>query len=252
MEIRPSIPLSVVLPTSPVGVRRAELDDLPVAECLRLVDKGKKLSNAEAAELQQRLRRDPRDLPARLRLLGRPHGETLSPAAFELLAGLIEHHPASLIAGQLSTMLPAFDARNSRIVELWRRQIAAQPENVRVLGNAAIWLQHCACLQPEYLEPCKELFTRIRELEPHNPEWADHLGLVCFFEAGGGYGTHPELAREDRQRLRATAAKDAVDYLTTANRLRAEQGLAGNGALTEYHYLQIAELACWRALRQRV
>ncbi len=251
VKTRPSTPPPETFPPPPAAVAPAGLDDLPVADCLRLVDEGKQLSKAAAAELELRLRREPRDLPARLRLLGRPHGETLSDAAFELLEGLIEHHPASLIAGQISTMLPAFDARNARVIEHWRRQIAAQPENVRVLGNAAIWLQHCACLQPDYLAPCKALFTRIRELEPRNPVWADHLGLVCFFEAGGGYGTHPELAPKQRQRLRATAAKDADDYLAMAKRLREELGLAGNGALTEYRYLQIAELACWRAMRRR-
>jgi hypothetical protein len=220
-----------------------------VAECWRLLDSGKTASAAEIAELELRLRRDPTDLPARLRLLGRPRGDTLSPAAFELLAGLIEHHPHSHIAGRISLMLPAFDSRSARIIELWQRQIAAHPDQVRVLGNAAIWLQHFSWLQPEYTGPCKALLTRAIAMEPDNPEWLDHLGLACFFEAGGGLDRHPDLARKLRKRMRSAATKNAINLLAIANRLRQEKGLDPSSTLSENHYIQIAELICWRARR---
>jgi hypothetical protein len=242
--VRGAASLESVAAASPPTV--TEPDELPVAECWRLVTEGRELSPAQAGELELRLQRDPRDLASRLRLLGRPQGDALTPAAFALLAGLIEHHPGSLIAGRISLMLPAFDSRSQQVLELWQRQIAAHPGKVRVLGNAAIWLQHYSWFRPEYNEACKALFTRVCTLEPTNPEWLDHLGLVCFFEAGG-LGRDPEMARKRRRRLRASAVKDAVQILAVARRLREQQGLDGHGGLSENHYIQIAELACWRA-----
>ena len=223
----------------------------PEAECWRLMAEGRHLTAAQASELELKLRRDPLDLLSRLRLLGRRDGDTLSPAAFDLLLGLIEHHPGSRIAGHVvSTMLPAFDFRCAKVIEQWQRQIAAHAADVRVLGNAAIWLLHYSWLQPQYSGACKALLMRLRELEPRNPEWAAHLGLVCFFEAGGGLGGNPEPTRKLPRKLRAAAAKKAADFLAVATRLREEQGLDGNSALSEYHYIRMAELACWRA-RQR-
>jgi hypothetical protein len=220
---------------------------LPEAECWRLLAEGRNLTAAQARVSELKLQRDPLDLPSRLRLLGRRDGDTLSPAAFDLLLGLIEHHPGSRIAGHISTMLPAFDFRCAQVIEQWQRQIAAHPTDVRVLGNAAIWLLHDSWLQPQYSGACKALLMRLRELEPRNPEWAAHLGLVCFFEAGGGLGGNPGPTRKLPRKLRAAAVKKAADLLAVATRLREEQGLDGNGALSEYYYIRIAELACWRA-----
>ena len=224
-------------------------DSPPLAECWRLVHQGKILTAGQVTELERILERDPQDLAARLQLLGRSHSDTLSPEAFELLAGLIEHHPGCPITGQVSLRLPAFDCRNRQVLGLWQKQLAEHPNQVRVLANAALWLKHFSWLRPEYRDACKALFARMCALEPNNPEWPDQLGLICYFEAGDGLSQAPKETSKHRKRRRAAAAKSAMNFLTIAKRLRAAQERLGNSHVSESHYIQIAELTCWRANR---
>ena len=191
-------------------------DKISLEDAWRLMDAGRKISAADFSAGESKLQKDPTDLVTRLQLLGHEaHGEVMPPAGVKLLLGLIENNPRSLIAGPICITLSVFYDQRTFIqaIELWEKNIKANPAAARILGNAAMWMEQSSMIQPKYKDQSKALFDKARALEPNNPDWAEHLGRAWLGEATTL--DSPEQAGE-----RIAAAKNCIKQFEEAERLR--------------------------------
>jgi hypothetical protein len=205
----------------PAQTQAGSPDKLTVSDCWRLMDEGRKLTVEQSAELEAKLEKDPQDIRTRLRLLGRPHGEAMSPAGVKLLIGLIENHPRSQIAGPICMVLSAFEGKaGQQCLDLWEKFVTANPDDPRVLGNAAMWMEHFGMFEVKYRSRAKVLFEKAHTFEPQNPEWLEHLARGSLLDAGDPkeLAELSELTPEER----VAAAKKAIEQFEAALRLRPE------------------------------
>jgi tetratricopeptide (TPR) repeat protein len=212
---------------------------LTVEDCWQLMDEGSKLTPAQVSELEAKLQEDPKDLPTRLRLLGHEaHGDAMPPAGVKLLLGVIENNPRSSVAGPICIVVSAFDQRTYRqAIDLWQNLIKANPDDARILGNAATWMEQFGVFHPEFHDQCKTLFEKARALEPQNPDWAEHLGRAWLFDAG--YREVPDQDYKLTPEQRVAAAKKGIEQFEAACRLRHERSRATYRLQNGKSYLSI-------------
>src|SRR5207245_824006 len=103
----------------------------------QLLTDGSKLSAAEAQQIEQHLVRDPEDLAARAKLISDYFASATVHPRQEHIFWFIEHHPESEIALYHSRSSLGSPADYDRARSLWLEQVAARPNDARVLGNAA-------------------------------------------------------------------------------------------------------------------
>ncbi|MEI7728910.1 MAG: hypothetical protein WCO56_05035 [Verrucomicrobiota bacterium] len=240
----PLSPTALVLTTNdpaPDKVTKPELivasvspDKLPVEDAWRLVEAGRKLSAADFSAGELKLQKDPTDLATRLQLLGHEgHGHPMSPAGVKLLLGVIENNPRSRIAGPICIVISAFDQQTfTRAIGLWQDFITANPADVRILGNAAMWMEQFAMVQPEFKGKSKALYEKVRALEPNNPDWAEHMGRAWLGEA-----TILNAPEQTDQRI--AAAKQCIQQFEAAERLRHQSSRDAYRMQSGESYLEI-------------
>lgn len=178
----------------------------------RLMGEGRKLTPENAAELDAKLKRDPKDIWARLLLIGyRKKGEKMPPDCVELMLGLVEHHPREPGTGAIYIMLSFFYDREAlrSAGTIWEKHVQAHPKDAQVLGNAAQWMSHAAMVEPKYRGKVREHFAQARALEPQNPLWAERFGGVLLGEA---YVLQPPDS--------AAALREAIAQFEAGMRLR--------------------------------
>lgn len=106
------------------------------------------LTTADAARMEQQLAREPDDLETRSKLIGYYFVQNVREPRLTHILWMIEHHPeAELTAFNSAGLSPRANALNTiadyeRASSLWRRQIAANPRDYRVLSNAAQFYLH--------------------------------------------------------------------------------------------------------------
>jgi hypothetical protein len=188
------------------------------------MEEGRRLSREQIPDLEAKLRLAPDDLATRLRLLGHAlRGEGLSAEGYRLLAGLIERHPRSPIAGPVCMTVSGL-APNRRIVDLWTRQLEANPDDLQIIGNAAMWMEHFGYCDPECRLRARNLFEKASRLQPQNPEWLEHLARASLAEAGYPRDLLSQNTLTPGQR--ADSARKAIALFEQAMRLRGEADCA--------------------------
>jgi len=189
---------------APMGVGHADPADVP-ADAWAVLDQGAKLAPAELPDLERRLRTKPGDLRTRLLLVGYhglvqgrvggeagPHGEPYD----SLILGLIEHHPRSILAGDVGML---FSRRTfDRGATLWLQLVKAYPNDAPILGNAGAFLT-ADILKADYWERGRTLLVEARRREPRTPRWPWKLGFVArrdFIDAGNSADGRRQAAVE--------------------------------------------------------
>jgi TonB family protein len=135
----------------------------------QLLTDGSRLSAAEAQQLEQQLARDPEDLAARAKLVSYYIANGIARPPRQQILWLIEHHPESEITIYFSRSHMLSQVDYDYVKTLWLEQVAAHPDNARVVANAAVFIGE----KDQFAE--EGLLKRVRQLEPSNPEWTRRL-----------------------------------------------------------------------------
>lgn len=181
---------------------------------------GFETSAEEAQRLEERLREQPGDLPARSRLIAYYFYQ----AQPEPLAGhvlyVIEHHPESALAGSdpVSAIYPRpIDPNWETKARLWREQATVHHSDARVQENAAQFL-----MQVDQ-EEAERLLERAMALAPENRRlkaklaalYAEALRAASYANAGlqaigRWYAVQPGFAASIEDKLKGATEADLV------------------------------------------
>ena len=134
----------------------------------QLLTEGSKLSAVEAQQIEQQLVRDPEDLDARARLMSYYVNNGREDASRNHTFWLIEHHPESEFANYWQAYLSSIQD-SDRAKALWLAQVAAHPDDARVLAHAAVFVGQ----KDQFAQ--EDLLKRARQVDPSNPEWTKRL-----------------------------------------------------------------------------
>jgi TonB family protein len=152
-----------------------------------------KITPTEAARLQKTLETNQEDVAARERLLAYYAARADDPsrlARFHLITWLIDNHPDSPLFARESAVFkpadfkPPYDADLRVITAAWQREAAANPDDVRILGNAVHELY-----QVNY-PLMAECLKQLRKIDSTNPRW-----VVLLASLYGSGVTSPELQK---------------------------------------------------------
>lgn len=135
-----------------VGTARAE----GLADSLTATDKqgrtrvaaalraGAAFTAEETKHAEERLAADPKDVDARLSLIGcRSVSMEAEGTVRPLVLGLIEHHPRASVADAVAQILSTAgsdEATWDAVQQAWARLVAEQPDDASLLGNAGVFL----------------------------------------------------------------------------------------------------------------
>jgi len=182
---------------------------------------GGEISPEEAKELEAALAEHPDDLWGRAVLMGyyhRKHGDAEARAALEKHAlWLIRNKPESIYAGSHEVQfMPQFFGKGpyTEAAAIWKEHVAKNPENPRILGNAAaFFMVSDQELTRKYLEKCAAL-------EPANREWQSRLAASYSLSSmtANMLGTKTPGQPEDAKK--ALEAKEKELSLTTGVAIR--------------------------------
>ncbi len=149
-----------------------------------MASEGRTLYPATADLLEKKLVENPNDLDSRLKLLGYYKGK-MNEKLFKLrsthVLWFIENDPSGAIFGTAYVQVDRRfeDETYAAAMTLWNEQIQKQPENTRILSNAARF-----ALRNDR-EMAVKFLTRAKEIDPQSPEWARRLAgvyeLTAFF-----------------------------------------------------------------------
>lgn len=161
--------------SSPGGTERLE-----AAELLR---EGRKLTEEEADRLEEKLRTNPDDLPARTQLLGYYFLKGFKSASARKnrqrhIMWIVQNHPSARIAGSAEARLDPIIDREAydRAKQLWLEQVETHRENTAILGNAAAFF-----LIPD-MDISEDLLRKAQSLQPDNPQWSERLGNLYLLK----------------------------------------------------------------------
>jgi tetratricopeptide (TPR) repeat protein len=164
----------------------------------KLMAEGRAFTPEQVKAAETRLRENPKDLATRVRLMGfyapfhkdEPVKQELWKKYAPLVLGIIEIYPESDLAGSLARALGEGEAfftvpegsvnYYNEGLKLWDKLMAANPTNVLIVGQAAIYRSENV-FQPQ--EPTMRLFEKACELDPRNPRWPQKLGDVYLQQA---------------------------------------------------------------------
>ena len=172
--------------------------------------RGMRLTQPEADALEKTLEQQPDELEARSIL-----------AAYYMLNGfnstkaaerhathvlwIIKEHPDAPIAGKPACWLDRDldTGAYSKAATLWEEQVKANPQDARVLGNAALFL-----LRSES-DKAESYLTKARALEPENPEWPEKLGHLFALRSRKMSETDIEAAKKSLDAYETALGKTA-------------------------------------------
>lgn len=141
-------------------------------------EKGRGLSAAEAAALEQRLLDNPQDLGARAQLVGYYHaGRRTNPRRHtQHVLWFVRNLPESeVLDSRRARISPMFDADGYLAAKrVWQRLVRREPDNVAILRHAAGFHGSSEAAV------AAELLRQAEGVEPSNPEWARELGRLAW------------------------------------------------------------------------
>ena len=171
--------VAMTVSTSAHAAQPTTTEEPTRADVFKLIQAGMILSEDQAQRLELRLADDPDDLDARISLLGyyrfqSPEFSVVQGDAARHALWIIENAPAHPIAGQ-----PFVDLRGlvhpaglASAKKMWEKNVAADPTNTKILGNAARYFMFSDRKRTE------THLLEARRLEPDNPEWPERLGRL--------------------------------------------------------------------------
>jgi len=144
-----------------------------------LTQSGQKMTLEEKETLESHVSRNPRDIDARTRLLGyyflkgRQDTDAASAKRRHVL-WLIENAPESEVAASPYAQIHAFLDPEGYVQarDAWKQAIQESPDNLKILGNAAAFVQ----MQDRKL--AEELLLKGQTLDSRNPHWPSSLGRL--------------------------------------------------------------------------
>ena len=155
---------------------------------------GIRLTATEATTLENALEKEPENLEYRATLVayytGARHGSSNAAASYrEHALWILRNHPASSVAGLPHVRLdPMLDAKAYReAVQIWDEHIQAHPSHIEILSNAASFFTIAEKDRTE------EYLTKLRQIDPDNPEWCDRLGHL--YALGSYTSAGPDVAQ---------------------------------------------------------
>lgn len=164
------------------------------------------LSVDEVAALEEKVDLDPEDIASRAKLLGyyflaRRQDDSIRAARQGHVLWLIEHAPTLEITGSPYAGLDSISDPDGYVAAktAWLKQIEAELDDVRVLGNASRFFTLTD------RELAVETLEKAHALDLKNPEWLERLGQIHFLEM---YGDSPAK--------RTNKAKTALEYFEAA------------------------------------
>jgi tetratricopeptide (TPR) repeat protein len=206
-----------------------------------LLYSGKSLSKPKAEEFEATIRKTPEKVDERLVLIGYYTANGKSSLDRGRLRThvlwMIENHPEHPATAEPSLRdLPDDVEGNTKILELWRKNVEMHPDDFAVLKNAEKFFFGKDPVEAD------RLIHRISEQEPNNREWPNELAqLYRMFGIPGEPIDNPgQRATEAYNRVlaltRPTAAREALagDMAEAAFKLG---DFAGAAALAKIHLL---------------
>ncbi len=148
------------------------------------VQNGRDFSAEVASELEARLIKDPKDLRARLSLIGhyqRLPEEKKDPAnALTHLLWMVDNRPTDFVCYTLSLGREFTDEQYNEFEKRWTEQVRLHPNDDKIAGNAGSALAHRnRSLSWQY-------FKQAQALNPIEPRWTRRLAKRARFEALNG------------------------------------------------------------------
>ena len=148
-------------------------------------ESGSDLAPHEVSALEDQLELDPRDVPARARLLGyysdlaRYYHQSAQQRRREHILWLIEHAPESEILGAGELEVDPFESPEGYVEgkRTWLRHIERDPGNLKLLAHAASFLW------PPDRDLARQLLQRAQSQDSSNPAWAFRLGEMYLLDA---------------------------------------------------------------------
>lgn len=148
-------------------------------------ESGSDLASHEVSALEDQLELDPRDVPARARLLGyysdlaRYYDQSAQQRRREHILWLIEHAPESEILGAGELVVDPCESPEGYVdgKRTWLRHIERDPGNLKLLAHAASFLW------PQDRDLARELLQRAQSQDNSNLEWASKLGGMYLVDA---------------------------------------------------------------------
>jgi len=142
----------------------------------------RKLSPSEVLEVEKKVTGSPGDLEARERLLKHyltERGDTARAARARHVLWIVANAPEAEIAGRPEArLIKGIDSESyAEARALWLGHLASNPQNLKILTNAAQFL-----LLNDRAE-AEGLFKRGTEIEPANPRWNEKLAELYMLEA---------------------------------------------------------------------
>jgi serine/threonine protein kinase len=171
------------------------------------------LTDEEVRALEAAVKRKPDDLASRIKLLknswARPESDMRKAHQAHVL-WMIENQPRNAIHATREGGLNAFQDGGTadQATALWRKQVAANPKDPVVLGNAAAFLGRAGGILDEsrYDEP-EALLMRCRQLEPQSVHWPMELAQLYHLKWIGAESD------ADRKRFALQAVKELEQAL---------------------------------------
>jgi len=246
MKISKWIVLAVALLAIPVSSAPAQQS--PQVSYRRIAQDGYSLGKVDAEKIEASLAGAPDDLQARTKLLGfyfrgaiRLYGaETTIAHRRRHILWLIEHHPASEVAGLSEATIDAAGHSLAdkegyeQAAKLWIGVAQAQRSNTAVLGNAAKFFQ----LSDK--ERTAALLNQAQAIAPADKRWSERLGYLYGIAILGVDGLNqnglptrhnPAEAAGDFARLARQELEKSADPITVgiAGRILGLYGLMMGG-----------------------
>lgn len=130
-----------------------------------------RLNEDQAEALEKRLENNPRDTGTRLKLLRYYHGKRSNAARAAHLVHLqwmIENIPGSRYAGQPFCRIDAWNDQEGyeKVRTMWLEQVAANPRDTGVIGNAARFMLH------HDKQIAEDLLNMGKAIDPDDSQWS--------------------------------------------------------------------------------
>lgn len=147
-----------------------------------LYKSAKKITPHEAVELDKLVEKEPDNLDAAAKWLIYNSTNWFKNAKIKkkrekIIFHLIENHPECEIFGWGFANLYKRLNNTDKAVKLWKLQLKKQPENTKILSNAA---RNSLFFDRKLCEKC---LKKAQELEPDNPDWSIRLGNLYKYNS---------------------------------------------------------------------
>lgn len=153
-------------------------------EDYRYVQYGRDVSEEVASELEARLIKDPKDLRARLSLIGYyrqlPEEQKEPAKAIIHILWMVDHRPADFVCYTLSLGKEFTEEQYNEFEKRWTEQVRLHPNDDKIAGNAGSALAH------RNRSLSWQCFKQAQALNPIEPRWTRRLAKRARYEALNG------------------------------------------------------------------